>query len=259
MCVGMWNFRTEVTSISYAREEHTAMSTDRMTYATAAKHLGITERSVRNYVRRGFLQAKSISGIRGKFLLPEEVEELRVLRAEQQGAGPVSRQEVLLLSSKIKRLEYSVATVLHLLDAKDAPLCMTPAYAKELHAACLLQVQRTGWSAEELSPWTEVFLRVDEDDLETIAAATGDSKPWVLLLRICLAMTTSAVSSKEYSTSVTLQDLHRSLSEGRRRMRAAAVVFEGRRSHAPEIARLIEKDAPLSVVDVLDRVLSIKK
>ena len=235
------------------------MSTDLMTYAVAARHLGITERSVRNYVRRGFLQAKGISGSRGKFLSPTEVEELRVLRTEQSGVGPVSRQEILLLSSKLKRLEYSMATVLRLLDAKDLPLGMTLAYAKDLHAACLLQLGRTGWSAEELSPWTEIFLRTDEDDLATLAAATGDSKPWVLLLRICLSMTTDVIGNKDYTSSLALQDIHRSLSEGRRRLRAAGIVFEGRRSHSPEIERLLRDEAPMSVVDVLDRVLSVKK
>lgn len=259
MFVGMWSFRTEVTSISYAREEHTAMSTDLMTYAAAAKHLGITERSVRNYVRRGFLQAKGISGTRGKFLSPAEVEELRVLRTEQSGTGPVSRQEILLLSSKVKRLEYGLATVLRLLDAKDLPLGMTPAYAKELHAACLLQLGRSGWSAEEIAPWTEVFLRTDEDDLETLVSATGDHKPWVVLLRVCQTMTTDVVNNGSYSTSLGLQDMHRALAEGRRRLRASALVFEGRRSHGPEIERLLLSDAPMSVVDVLDRVLSIKK
>lgn len=235
------------------------MSTDLMTYAAAAKHLGITERSVRNYVRRGFLQAKGISGSRGKFLSPAEVEELRVLRTEQNGAGPVSRQEILLLSSKLKRLEYSMATVLRLLDAKDLPLGMTTAYAKDLHAACLLQLGRTGWTVEELSPWTEIFLRTDEDDLATLASATGDSKPWVLLLRICLSMTTDIIENKDYTYSLALQDIHRSLSEGRRRLRAAGIVFEGRRSHSPEIERLLRDEAPMSVVDVLDRVLSVKK
>jgi hypothetical protein len=235
------------------------MSTDRMTYATAAKHLGITERSVRNYVRRGFLQAKSISGMRGKFLSPTEVEELRVLRMEQEGAGPVSRQEVLLLTSKVRRLEYSMSTVLRLLDAKDAPLGMTPSYAKELHAACVTQLSRTGWAVEEINPWVEIFLRIDEEDLTVVAKSTEDSKPWVALLRLCLAMSTSVVSEETYQTSLALQDVHRSLAEGRRRLRAAAVIFEGSKGHATEVSTLLSQETPLSVVDVLDRVLSIKK
>lgn len=234
------------------------MSTDLMTYAAAAKHLGITERSVRNYVRRGFLQTKSISGTRGKFLSPSEVEELRVLKTEHAAAGPVSRQEILLLVSKVKRLEYGMATVLRLLDAKDAPLCITPEYAQELHAASLLQLNRAGWSVEELEPWTEIFLRIDEDDLETIASATKDHKPWVLLLKVCQTMTTDVVNNNTYASSLGLQDVHRALAEGRRRMRAASLVFEARRSHSPEIDGLL-RDAPMSVVDVLDRVLSIKK
>lgn len=259
MFVGMRSFRTEVSSISYAREERTAMSTDLMTYAAAAKHLGITERSVRNYVRRGFLQAKGISGERGKFLSPREVEELRVLRVEQTSSGPVSRQEILLLCAKVKRLEHSMATVLRLLDAKDLPLSMTDSYAKELHAACLLQLERSNWAVEELLPWTEIFLRVDEDDLETLSAATGDNSPWVAFLRVCQAMTVDVVANSSYATSLDLQDVHRSLAEGRRRLRAAALIFESRRRHAPEIEKLLMGEATLSVVDALDSVLSIKK
>lgn len=235
------------------------MSTDRMTYATAAKHLGITERSVRNYVRQGFLQAKSISGTRSKFLSPTEVEELRVLRSEQAGAGPISRKEILLLTAKVRRLEYSMATVLRLLDAKDAPLRMSPSYAKELHAACLSQLSRTGWKTQEIAPWSEIFLRVDEDDLSVVAKATDDPKPWVLLLRLCAAMTESVVADKNYQTSLDLQDAHRSLAEGRRRLRASAIIYEGAKGYSAEYAPLLAHEAPLSIVDVLDRVLSIKK
>jgi hypothetical protein len=134
------------------------------------------------------------------------------------------------------------------LDAKDLPLGMTTAYAKDLHAACLLQLGRTGWTVEELSPWTEIFLRADEDDLETLVAATSDPKPWVVLLRICLLMTTDVVSNSSYVSSTDLQDIHRSLAEGRRRLRAAAVVFESRRNHAPELAKLLAENLGMKLL-----------
>jgi len=234
------------------------MAAELLTYSEAAKHLGITERSVRTYVRKGFLSAKTISNARGKFIPAGEVEELRRLRTENNGAGPVSRQEILLMTARLRRLEFSVQTLLKLLDANTVPLSITTEYGKDLHTACCAQLRLSKWKLEEVEPWVDVFLRIDENDFAVIAAATGDSRPWAPLLRLCVAMSESVVGLAEYAVSLPLQDAHRSLAEGRRRLRAAAVTYEGLRGHV-DIHSMLRQEPAVSVVDALDAVLGVKK
>lgn len=234
------------------------MATEFLTYSESAKYLGVSERSVRTYVRKGFLTSKAASGVRGKCIPASEVEELRRLRTESNGTGPVSRQEILLMTAKIRRLEFSVQTLMRLLDASTAPLSITPEYGKELHTACCAQLRLSKWTLEEVSPWVDVFLRVDEDDFSVISAATGDMRPWVPFLRLCTAMSESAVAQPEYTSSLALQDVHRSLAEGRRRIRAAAIIFEGT-NQTTDVHMLLKQEATISVVDALDAVLGVKK
>lgn len=234
------------------------MATEFLTYSESARYLGITERSVRTYVRRGFLSAKTVSGARGKFIPATEVEELRRLKTETGGTGPVSRQEILLMAAKIKKLEFSVQTLLTLLDATTAPLGITPEYGKDLHSACCAQLKVSGWELSEIRPWVEIFLRIDEGDFATLSSATSDPRPWVPFLRLCTAMSEAVVAKKEYSASLPLQEAHRSLAEGRRRLRAAAVIYEGSTGYG-DAHLLLRQEGSVSVVDALDAVLGVKK
>lgn len=231
------------------------MSTDLLTYAEAGRHIGITERSIRNYVRRGFLTARTKAGSRSKYVAAAEVEELRLLRNEQAGR-PVSRQEIMLLSAKVAKLEYTVQTLLMLLDAKTAPLGISAEYAAELYQTVLAQLKRSKWSEDEITPWADIFLRIAEDDFTLLKQVSADPRPWSPFLRLCAAMTTSIVADPAYNSSLVLQDLHRTLAEARRRLRAAAVIFEGQ--HNTHGALRVVENAT-TVVDALDSVLGIKK
>lgn len=234
------------------------MAVELLSYAEAAKYLEITERSVRTYVRKGFLSAKTVSNARGKFIPAGEVEELRRLRTENSGAGPISRQEVLLMAARLRRLEFSVQTLLKLLDANTVPLSITPEYGKELHTACCAQLRFSKWKPSEVEPWVDVFLRIDENDFSVIAASTGDARPWAPFLRLCVAMSEAVVAAPEYVASLPLQDIHRSLAESRRRLRAAAVTYEGLTMHI-DIHAMLRQEPTVSVIDALDAVLGIKK
>ena len=234
------------------------MAVELLTYAEAARSLGITERSIRTYVRRGFLSTKAMSNARGKFIPAGEVEELRRSRTESNGSGPVSRQEILLMASRLRRLEFSVQTLLKLLDANTVPLSITPEYGKELHAACCAQMRLAKWELEEIAPWVDIFLRMDEHDFSVLSTATGDARPWVPFLRLCNAMSEEVAGQRDYASSVPLQETHRSLAEGRRRLRASAMLYEGAAAHGDTHA-LLRQDASVSVIDALDAVLGVKK
>ncbi len=196
-----------------------------MTIPEAARYLGVTDRTIRNYIRQGLLSTSRIDGKREKILRAEEVDELRGSLSE--GKHLIPRREISALSARVRRLEAQLDVVLRILDAKVDPLKITPTYAKELIAACTAQLLQPSWSQAEVQPWTEIFLRLDEDDLDVLAQEC--EKPWALLLRLCVSMTAGIVADAEYETSLELQGLHKTLVEGRRRLRVAALLHLERR------------------------------
>lgn len=227
-------------------------SVGELSFEEAARYLGVSTRTVRNYVRSGLLVPRTRG--RRKFLVGNEVESLCTeLRTVGQ---PLRRSEVVDLRSRLLRVEAHVDVLLRLLDARMEPLRMGAAYAKELYEAATGQLRRVTWDLSEITPWTEVFLRVDEQDLETIAKAVDDSRPWRTFLRLCLSMSTALVAAPEYATSLTHQTTHRQLAEGRRRLRISALChMELHGSTDRDVQTHILSDVPLSVRDTLERVL----
>jgi excisionase family DNA binding protein len=201
------------------------MSTDLLTIEEAAKHLGVSDRTVRKFIADGYLSTKRDTGSRRKWLLPAEVEELRKDRIDFREGARLTRKEFMKLRARLQRLEGHMEVVLRMLDSKSEPLRMDRAYAKSLHEACLGQLQRAKWDESELSSWSQIFLRVTEEDFKSLRDATEDPKPWVPFLRLCLAMTASVVANDRYATSMDLQGVHRELAEARRRMRVSAMCY----------------------------------
>lgn len=227
-------------------------SVEALSYEEAARHLGVSARTVRNYVRSGLLTARSNG--RRKFLPANEVESLRT---ELQTIGqPLRRSEVIELRARLLRVEAHVDVLLRILDARMEPLRMGAAYGKELYEAAVGQLRRAKWDLSEIVPWLEVFLRVDEEDFETISKATDDPRPWKTLLRLCLAMSAAIVATPEYSTSLEHQSAHRQLAEGRRRLRIAALChLELHGSTDQDVRTHLLSDVPLTVRDTIERAL----
>lgn len=223
----------------------------------AARRLGISTRTLREYVKSGYLSI--VKQGNHKRLDPLEVEEFRKARQET-GKGIVARKEVLELRARLRRLETDMAAVLRVLDTRDAPLRMGAGYAQELHAACAQQLALGTWKPVEIEPWIEIFLRVDEDDFQAISEATSDRKPWKAFMSLCVAMSAAVVGYPDYTTSLELQGIHRRLAEGRRRMRVAALCHaEMHGSLDTDVRRLVLSDMPVSVSDTLSAVLQRKR
>jgi len=230
-----------------------------LTVEEAARYLNVTDRTVRSYIKQGFLIATKKPGSRRRWLNPEEVEELRREKKEALHSL-VSRKEIMQLRAKMRRLEAHMEVVLRILDAKSNPLRMSAGYSRELHTACLGQLAREEWDVSEIDAWSEIFLRIDEDDFLRLRESTQDQKPWIPYLRLCVSMTVSITSKSSYASSLELQSLHKKMSEGRRRMRVAAVIYaETHTGVDVDLQRYAMADAPISVSDTLEKVLRRKK
>ena len=181
------------------------MASETMTIPEAAAYLGVTDRTIRTYIKNGLLSATRHG--RSKKLRPIEVEELRVDLQSNNIRTVMGRKEMLQLRAEVRRLSAQMEVVLRVLDTKTEPLSINEGYSKELHGLCLAQLSASTWMPAEIEPWLEIFLRIDEADFEVMAHATDDPKPWLPFLRLCVAMTARVVSIDSYATSVDLQGL----------------------------------------------------
>lgn len=195
--------------------------TNIMSQAEAASFLGVTERTVRNYIKKGLLSKHKISGKTG---IPSE--EVVSLSEDMNSSMPVvSRSEIVRLRAKVRRLESHMEAVLSILDAKDSPLALSQAYAKDLYEFCQGHLKRGSWDPAEIGPWVEIFDRISEDDLLTLQKASSDPHPWRPFLKLCVAMMSFVVGLPEYSTSLEMQTLHRKLASSRRRLRVSSFIY----------------------------------
>ena len=197
------------------------MSNHTMKIPDAARLLGVTDRTIRNYIKKGLLSSNRVK--RSKLLDPVEVEELRI--DLQSSSQVLSRNDVIALKAKVRRLESHMEVVLRILDAKSSPLEISSAYGKELHSLASLHVRKGSWSVAEIKPWVEIFERIDENDFQTIADSVSDPRAWLVFLKLNVSMSSFIVTCAEYETSLELQTLHRLLSESRRRLRVSAFIY----------------------------------
>ena len=225
----------------------------------AARHLGVTTKTVRNLIRAGHLTVLKRERDRRKYLDPAEVEEIRLAR-ESGKKTSVGKEEFAILRAQVRRLQATVEVLLRVLDSKDSPLNVTSEYGEKLYVLCLEHLRVGAWTEDEITPWVEVFLRMNEEDLEVIAKATGDRRPWMPFLRLTTAMTAWVVGNKNYITSLELQALHKQLSESRKRLRTAAVIFaETSGSVDTALDKYKEYSIPSSIGDLVEGVLRRKK
>lgn len=232
------------------------MTAKRMSLEEAARFLSVSTRTVRAYIKQGFLSVQRERGDRHHWLDPLQVSEFKIDKDECGGRTIFTKRDFTQMRAELRRLRSQMDVVLRVLDAKDDPLRMPPSYASELFKLCVAHTKATNWEVTELRPWVEVFLRLDEEDLRTIADSAEVQKPWKPFLSLCISMTAFVATRKEYETSIELQALHRQLAEGRRRLRVAALIYsEAYSGMDPDIQRYALADSPASSVDSIARIL----
>ena len=233
------------------------MRTKGITLQEAATVLGVTDRTVRNYLKQGFLLSTKKRGDRRTWLDPLEVEDFRRDKEESKSRTIFSKQDLVKLQGEMRRLRSELDVVLRILDTKSDPLRMTEEYAGNLFEVCVAQLRLHSWDLADIQPWTEVFFRLDEEDLQTLSLATSEKRPWKPFLQLCVAMTVFVSAQSDYETSLELQAMHRQLAEGRRRLRVASLIYsEMYTGMDADLARYGFAEAPASVQDSLRSILT---
>lgn len=234
-----------------------------MSIEEAASHLGVSHRTVRSYLTQGLLRATRVRGSRKKWLLPEEVEELRKDRSEARVSSRTElRRELLEMRASVRRIRSELDVVMQILDLSELPMGLDPVSGKTLFEAATHELGSSRWTLEELGQWAEIFLRLQEEDFLVIST-TVEGTPWTPFLRLCVAMIVYVSGHTAYKTTLDLQLAHRRLTEARRRLRISAMCFAdmyGARQDETqrELRRAALLDSPESVRESLLRRVRVK-
>lgn len=237
------------------------LSGDLMTVEQAAQHLAVSTRTVRTYIKDGWLVAVKTQGSRRKWLRSDDVSQLRLDKQQATEGGRSLRQELLELKARTRRLEAQMTAIMAILDSQDKPLRLQTKEAKDIYGACLGHLHQTEWEFAQISAWVQIFSRLTEDDLQVMREATDDTKPWVPFLRLVMHMTAFVADHPTYTTNLELQTLHRELAEARRRLRVSAFCYADLHSYDMNsvIRTTALADTPESIRDTLSSVLRKRK
>ena len=200
------------------------MSVDNlMTAQEAARHLQCCARTVARYASDGLLTKVKYG--RRIMYRPLEVEELRRDRTSHTPRTRGSRKEILELRAQVRKLQAEMEVVLRILDARVTPLNLTATTARQLHESAAQTLGRTSFSLEELEAWAEIFMSLTEESFHIMAEAVEDGRACVLLMKLCIAQVAHVATREDYETSLRVQKVHRTLVEGRRRLRVSALCY----------------------------------
>jgi excisionase family DNA binding protein len=199
------------------------------TVQEAAARLGKSKRSIYGYIKKGFLV---LHKDQGKGMLDrEDVEKFAATLADN--APVVSRQTIIDLTARIRKLENEMTAVLHALDLRSSVLRLSPETANNLCRAAKDALTRRGaWTVEEVQVWGDQFEKIDELTLDSLCASVQDAKAWVPFFQLCIGMLEYAQSR---GPDIQWQRLAVLLDNGRIRLRGAVLLFvEAGRGASPE-------------------------
>lgn len=160
------------------------MGTEFMSKAEAAQVLGVHERTIYNYLRKGIL--RPVASGRTIGVSREDVSR-RV--GDKNSPLPFTASKAFLsqLLARVTRLEQRVLTLEHILSVKRDPLRLSDAELLALHGAAE-EYGKEGWPAPVEETWGSIFLRADTDHFERLEALTGDRHAWRPFYRLAAKM-----------------------------------------------------------------------
>jgi hypothetical protein len=211
-----------------------------VTFEEAANRLGRTKRSVHSYVKNGLLRKTTQDG---EVLLHwDDVEQLALdLGAD---APAMNRKSFIHLTARIQKLEMDMTVVRRMLEIQDNPYRPDAAEAAGMHKAASAALVHKSWKTEELHAWASYFDRMDEVTFDIFQEVTHLQKPWEVFFRLCLAQMKFVSAQHLETPDLIWQALHKKLDEGRKKIRACALMWieMGRGTIAPDLLKEVDSD-----------------
>lgn len=220
-----------------------------ITIDEAARYLSVTTRTISTYISQGIITYHKKQGSNRKFICIEDLEDLK----EATTTGEFSIKKFRELRARVKRVEANMEVLMKILDTNQLPLGLTEEEATEIFEAAVITL-KSSISVEHVEAWMPLFMRLTEIDFKVIEKSLSTREPWKPFLDLCVSMIVHLVGHKDYSTSLHLQRLHQELSEGRRRLRLAALLLIEERGPSIEVDRLTVHH-PDSTIDIVKKVI----
>lgn len=192
----------------------------------AASRLGRAKRSVHDYVKKGFIKKRIEHGV--PVLDKSDVDQLAVELGVDLPA--MNRHSFFQMQSRLQKMEEQMKAVMHALELRDAPpLRPDAAMAQGLLSAVSTYIhiegKETHWNDAFMEQWTDILERVDEETLNTLAQASGDSQAWTHFFRFCTALLDFCVAQDAKTPSVIWQLRAGRLETARKRLRQVVVTW----------------------------------
>jgi excisionase family DNA binding protein len=150
----------------------------------AADALGVTIRSVREYIRSGKLASRKD----GHHTLVSRTDVKDMIEAKKRGRGvAVNAMTVARLTAKVEVMEKQLETVMRLLDIRYEPLELNDEDMGSLYLMAE-HYTKTPWAPHEEAMWSDVFVRLRIEDIERMVEVVGDPDPWRPLYALAKAM-----------------------------------------------------------------------
>ncbi len=160
------------------------MGSNYLTIDQAAAILGVNKRSIYRYVNRGVLRSQYDG--HNTLILEEDVRHVKKGRHDAL-SSPVKRDLVVNLQAQIQTLQMQMATVMRILNVRYDPLGFTvPEYLNLYKSA--QELSTNGWAPQHEEIWSEYFVRMTVEDLESLEVASDDKHPWRPFLRLVTTM-----------------------------------------------------------------------
>jgi hypothetical protein len=180
----------------------------------AAALLGRTPKTIRLYIKEGFLR----KGLDDSSVRKEDVQSLVI---EQDKALPaLNKVNFFALLNRVRKLEEDMAVVRRALEIRTEPLRVKKEMALDLYNEAKLSLEKrlNEWNPEEVKTWSSLF---DRFDASTFDAMPDKQRPWEIFYKLCLAMMEYVASRPDMSE----EPLWANLDRGRKNLRDEAILW----------------------------------
>ena len=158
-----------------------------LTIADTAKELGVTERTVRNYIRHGYLstvRTKKNTQLVSRKDLRKMIEAKKGKRYNH--GATINRVNLLEAEYAILRKQMNVLLRMNDMWDETESLNMKPRELAALHEQAYELLKNT-WSPADEEYWVEFFIRLKMHDLDAMSELV-EEHPWRPFYALCQAM-----------------------------------------------------------------------
>lgn len=146
----------------------------------AADFLGVTERTINNYINRGYLNPDRVTN------QINEVE-LKQFKRIIDTPIPLNKLSFSKLLMKVEKQERELGVIKRILDIYDEPLAITDSALVSLYNMADI-AKKDQWPEGWELYWADYLNRIDDDMFMRLEQLTKDQHPWIKFYTLCKAL-----------------------------------------------------------------------